>query len=170
MPALFHRLGNLLLIRNLVLYGTNRDSENDVPAWELGKLALLQNDFVPSAPAVVGPTPLELIRASIAVWDIYNPIETPSAGRVYEILTDILSGSDPEIVRLRDRIGFRSLNVDGLALPEWVAIVFGLFAVGLKQATNQPRRSFRPPRGLQGVPACAGPSVRVSEREDPNDR
>lgn len=155
-PALFHRLGNLLLIRNLVLYGTNRDSENDVPAWELGKLALLQNDFVPSAPEVVGPTPLELIRASIAVWDIYNPIETPSAGRVYEILTDILSGSDPEIVRLRDRIGFRSLNVDGLALPEWVAIVFGLFAVGLKQATNQRAAAFAPQEVFKEFPRAQG--------------
>lgn len=155
-PALFHRLGNLLLIRNLLLYGTNRDPRSDVPAPELGRLALLQNDFVESAPDVQRAAPLELIRASIAVWDIYNPIETPSAGRVYEILTDILSGSDPEIVRLRERIGFRSLKVDGLALPEWVAIVFGLFAVGLKQATNQRAAAFDPQEVFKEFPRAQG--------------
>lgn len=155
-PALFHRLGNLLLIRNLLLYGTNRDPKSDVPLPELGRLVLLQNDFVPCAPDVPGPAALEIIRASIAVWDIYNPIETPSAGRLYEILTDILSGSDPEIARLRERIGFRSLNVGGLTLPEWVAIVFGLFAVGLKQTTNQRAAAFDPQEVFKGFPRAQG--------------
>ena len=143
-PTLFHRLGNLLVIRNLLLYGTNRDPKSDVPASEVGKLALLQNDFIPSAPKVPGSSTLELIRAVIAVWDIYNPIETPSAGRLYEILNDILSESDSEIAALRERIGFRNVNVDGLALPEWVSITIGLFAVGFKQSTNQGAAAFDP--------------------------
>jgi hypothetical protein len=155
-PALFHRLGNLILIRNLLLYGLNRDPQSAVPAQELGRLALLQNDFVPSGPDVQGSAPLELIRASIPVWDIYNPIETPSAGRIYEILTDILSGNDPTIVSLRERIGFSSLDVDGLRLPEWVAIVFGLFAVGLKQANNQGAAVFDPQEVFKQFPRAQG--------------
>jgi hypothetical protein len=155
-PVVFHRLGNLLLIRNLLLYGTNCDPKSDVPPPELGRLALLQNDFVPSAPEALGLGTLELIRASIATWDIYNPIETPSFGRVYEILTDLLSGGDLEIIRLRDRIGFTNLKIDGFALLEWVAIVFGLFAVGLKQANNQRAAAFDPQEVFNQFPSAQG--------------
>ena len=156
-PALFHRLGNLLLIRNLLLYGNNRDPESDVPTLELGRLALLQNDFPPSAPDDQGLGPFGVIRASIPVWDIYNPVETPPAGRLYEILTDTLRGSDAEIVRLRERIGFSSVNIDGLALSEWVGVVFGLFAVGLKQTRNQGAAAFDLQEVFKQFPRAQGP-------------
>jgi hypothetical protein len=59
-------------------------------------------------------------------------------------------------VGLRERIGFSSLDVDGLRLPEWVAIVFGLFAVGLKQANNQRAAGFDPQEVFKQFPRAQG--------------
>src|SRR2546423_6545377 len=77
------------------------------------------------------PTNLELAALVIRTWDIYNPRELAYAmTRMHTILTGILPGSDATVARVRDRIGMSNLVVDGLALPEFVAIAFALFAYG----------------------------------------
>jgi hypothetical protein len=151
-PSIFHRLGNLALIRNLALYGAKRDPARDVPATLIGRLALLQNEFIGREPDVEAPSNLELVALVIGTWDIYNPIETPSAARIYSILAEILQGTDPTIVNLRSQVDATNLTISGLTLPEFVAVVFGLFAFGLKRAREGLAAAFAPDEVFKPFP------------------
>jgi hypothetical protein len=55
--SVFHRLGNLGLIRSLALYGVDDDPAREVPRTLLGTLGLLQNDFVGRDPDMSVPEP-----------------------------------------------------------------------------------------------------------------
>ncbi|MEQ1887283.1 MAG: hypothetical protein ABL967_19625 [Bryobacteraceae bacterium] len=131
-PVVFHRLGNLLAIHDLLVYGGNRASVTEAPITQIGWLALSANDYVERDPLLTpNPTNLQLTAQFIRTWDVYNPRELAYAmTRMYTILTEILPGDDPTVVTLRDRIGMDNLAVDGLTLPEFVAIAFALFAHG----------------------------------------
>lgn len=130
--VVFHRLGSIVAMHDLLLYGANRVSATEAPITRIGLLALCANDFVgrdlvPTA----APTNLELATQVIRTWEIYNPRELAYAmTRMHAILTEILPGDEPSIVRLRDRIGMNNLVVDGLTLTEFVAVAFALFAYG----------------------------------------
>jgi hypothetical protein len=130
--VVFHRLGSLVAMRDLLVYGTNRANTTDSPITQIGELALSANDFVERDPIIKGtPTNLELAAQVMRTWDIYNPRDLAYAlTRTYTILTTILPGADPTVAKLRGRIGTENLTVDGLSLPEFVAITFALFSYG----------------------------------------
>ncbi|PYT20452.1 MAG: hypothetical protein DMG57_42100 [Acidobacteria bacterium] len=121
-----------MAIRDLLVYGANRGSQTEAPITQIGWLDLCANDFVERDPVLTpNPTNLQLAAQVIRTWDVYNPRELAYAmTRMYTILTEILPGDDPTVVTLRDRIGMDNLAVDGLTLPEFVAIAFALFAHG----------------------------------------
>ena len=77
------------------------------------------------------PTNLQLAAQVMRTWDVYNPRELAYAmTRMHTIFSEILPSEDPKVSALRDRIGMDNLKVDGLSLPEFVAIAFALFAHG----------------------------------------
>ncbi len=131
-PVVFNRLGNLLAIHDLLLYGANRASVAEAAITQIGWLALCANDYVERDPVLTpNPTNLQLAAQLIRTWDVYNPRELAYAmTRMYVILNRILPGDDPTVVTLRDRIGIENLAVDGLTPPEFVAMAFALFAHG----------------------------------------
>jgi hypothetical protein len=49
---LFNRLGNVVAMRDLLLYGANEDPSTDAPVTRVGLLALCANDFVESDPTI----------------------------------------------------------------------------------------------------------------------
>ena len=131
-PVVFNRLGNLLAVRDLLIYGANRAAVTEAPVTQIGLLALCANDFVERDPVLTpNPTNLQLAAQLIRTWEVYNPRELAYAmTRMYTILNQILPGEDPTVVTLRNRIGMDKLAVDGISLPEFVAIAFALFAHG----------------------------------------
>jgi hypothetical protein len=130
--VVFHRLGSVVAIHDLLLYGANRASAADSPITQIGALALCANDFVERDPVPAGTaTNLELATQVIRTWDVYNPRDLAYAmTRTHTLFTAILPSSEQSIVKLRDRIGMNNLVIDGLTLPEFVAIAFALFAHG----------------------------------------
>src|SRR4029077_16396918 len=58
----FHRLGSIVAMHYLLLYGTNKASATDSPITQIGLLALFANDFVEPDPVLVdNPTNLEIM-------------------------------------------------------------------------------------------------------------
>jgi hypothetical protein len=133
--CVFTRTGCLQLIRHLLLYGdrsVKADGRND---RDIGTLMLLANEFFqfdyienPAEPAT-----LDLLVSSLPVWDIYNPRDLAYAlSRIFQILSDILPGNDPEVRKLASKLGINGadIRVGSLPLNDFVAAVFGLFAYG----------------------------------------
>jgi hypothetical protein len=133
-PVVFHRLSNIALMRNVVLYCSDRNSTTDARITLIGELELCTNDFVQTTPAFTDtPTNLQLAAQFVGAWDVYNTRDPAYAlPRMHTILTEILPGDDRIVTRLRTRTGIDQLTIDTLTLPEFVAIVFGLFAYGNK--------------------------------------
>jgi hypothetical protein len=146
----FHRLGSIVAMHDLLLYGTNKASATDSPITQIGLLALFANDFVEPDPVLVdNPTNLEIMTQVIRTWDVYNPRDLAYAmTRTHTILTAILPSNDQSIVTLRERIGMNNLVIDGLALPEFVAIAFALFAYGNAVSREDVRRVMLEPSGF----------------------
>ena len=102
---------------------------------DLGTLLLLTNEFFqfdqvqnPAQPAT-----LDLLLSFLPVWDIHNPRDLAYAvSRIFQILTDILPGNDPEVRKLAGKLGMNTagIRVGSLPLNDFVAAVFGLFAYG----------------------------------------
>jgi hypothetical protein len=147
---LFHRLGSIVAMRDLLLYGANRNTTTDAPVQQIGLLALCANEFVGSDPALTpAPTNLEIAVQVIRSWDIYNPRDLAYAlARMHQILARILPGKDSSVTALRDRIGMNNLTVDGLALSEFVAIAFAIFAYGNAASTESMSRVILEPAGF----------------------
>lgn len=133
-PVVFSRIGCLQIVRQLMLFGGSAPSSR----WNqfyVGRLALLANDFLQVEPAYAasGPTNLDLLLILAPTWDIYNPRNLGHAmSRMYTLLTDIMLGKDPIVTKLFSRLGLSAdkIEIDGIPLNEFVAIVFALFAFG----------------------------------------
>ena len=146
-PVVFHRLGSIVAMHDLLLYGANRASSAGLPITQIGSLALCANDFVERDPALVGtPTNLEIATHFIRTWDVYNPRDLGYAmTRTHTIFTAILPGNDQVVAKLRNRIGMNNLVIDGLTLPEFAAITFALFAYGNMVGREDIRRVILEP-------------------------
>lgn len=156
LSVVFNRLSNMLLIRDLVLYGTNKYSTaDDQPISTVGRLALCANDFLQrEAPRPGSLTNVQLAAQVVGTWDLYNARDIAYAlPRMWAILTEILPGDNSDIARLRARIGMGPLAIDTLTMPEFVAIVFVLFVYGNDVVTKGSERViFDPATLLEKLP------------------
>jgi hypothetical protein len=133
--GVFTRTACLQLMRHLLLYGDRSVQAEERTDRDLGALMLLANEFFqfdqvqnPAQPAT-----LDLLLSFLPVWDIHNPRDLAYAvSRMFQILTDILPGNDPEVRKLAGKLGMNtaSIRVGSLPLNDFVAAVFGLFAYG----------------------------------------
>jgi hypothetical protein len=159
--VVLHRLGNMVAMRDLLLYRANRAPSTDLPITRVGLLALLAIDFVDRDPLPsTSPSNLELAAQVVRTWDIYNPRDLAYAmTRMYHIFTAILPGDAPQIRRARDRVGMKQLAIDGLALSEFAAVAFALFAFGnVDQGNDVSRVLIRPETFFSPVPEGAATS------------
>jgi hypothetical protein len=133
--GVFTRTGCLHLMRHLLLYGDRSIKAEERNVKGLGELMLLANEFFQFEqmhnPAQ--PTTLDLLLSFLPVWDIHNPRDLAYAvSRIFQILTDILPGNDPQVRQLVDKLGMNTsgIMVGNLPMNDFVAVVFGLFAYG----------------------------------------
>jgi hypothetical protein len=129
--VVFNRIGCLLTIRHLMLFGGSE--RQDWNSYKIGRLALLANDFAQSTAVHSAPTltSVEVSLMMAPVWDIYNSRNLGHAmSRMFTILTEILPGSDPVVRKLMSQLGIdpNKVEIDGIPLYPFAAIVFGLFA------------------------------------------
>lgn len=133
--SVFTRIGCMQLMRHLLLYGNRSLKPAGQSEQNLGVLALLTNDLLPSG-AVQNtgqPANLDLLLSFMPVWDVYNPRDLAYAlSRMFTILTEILPGNDPEVRKLAAKLGMDTsrIMVGALPLNDFIAAVFGLFAYG----------------------------------------
>jgi hypothetical protein len=133
--GVFTRTGCLQLMRHLLLYGDRSVKAEERNDRDLGALMLLANEFFQfdQVQNPVQPATLDLLLSFLPVWDIHNPRDLAYAvSRMFQILTDILPGNDPEVRKLAGKLGINTagIRVGSLPLNDFVAAVFGLFAYG----------------------------------------
>lgn len=68
--VVFNRIGCLLTMRHLILFGGNNRQQWD--AYKVGRLALLANDFVQNTLTPTTPSNLDLLLLMTPTWDVYN--------------------------------------------------------------------------------------------------
>jgi hypothetical protein len=129
--VVFNRIGCLLTIRHLMLFGGSERQEWNF--YKIGRLALLANDFVQNTtvPSSSVMSSLDVLLLMAPAWDIYNSRNLGHAmSRMFTILTDILPGNDPVVTKLVSQLGIdpNKIEIDGIPLYPFVAVVFGLFA------------------------------------------
>jgi hypothetical protein len=134
-PVVFSRIGCLQIVRQLMLFGGLQEPSSQWNQFYVGRLALLANDFLQIEPVfpASGPTNLDLLLILAPTWDIYNTRNLGHAmSRMFTLLTEIMPGDDPLVVKLFSRLGLSADNIqiDGIPLNEFVSIVFALFAFG----------------------------------------
>lgn len=144
--VVFNRIGCLLTIRHLMLFGGTNPQEWN--AYKIGRLALLANDFVQNTP--IPPTPrlssLDVLLFMAPTWDVYNSRNLGHAmSRMFTILTEMLPGSDPTVTTLVSQLGIapNKIEIDGILLYQFAALVFGLFAYA-RSPQAQVRVLFNP--------------------------
>lgn len=129
--VVFNRIGCLLTIRHLMLFGGT-----DPQPWntsKVGRLGLLANDFVQNTPIPNTQTlsSLDVLLFMAPTWDIYNSRNLGHAmSRMFTILTEILPGDDPTVKKLVGQLGIApdKIEIDGIPLYQFAALVFALFA------------------------------------------
>ena len=136
-PVVFNRLGCLLLMRHLILYGPDLGGNIDAPVENVGELALFANEFAQrdTLPTALGGSGSELPLQFVPIWDIYNPGDLAYAlPRMFTVLTEILPGPDSEVRKLTAKLGMdpSSLTISGIGLVDLISVVFGLYALGNK--------------------------------------
>jgi hypothetical protein len=112
--GVFTRTGCLQLMRHLLLYGDRSVKAEERNDRDLGALMLLANEFFqfdhvqnPAQPAT-----LDLLLSFLPVWDIHNPRDLAYAvSRMFQILTDILPGNDPEVRKLAGKLGMNTAGI-----------------------------------------------------------
>lgn len=129
--VVFNRIGCLLTIRHLMLFGGT--NPRDWGAYKVGRLALLANDFVQDTPnpPTGNHSNLDLMLLMAPTWDVYNSRNLGHAmSRIFTILTEILPGSDPAVTTLVSQLGITAnkIEIDGIPLYQFFALVFGIFA------------------------------------------
>jgi hypothetical protein len=135
----FNRIGCLLTIRHLILYGGGNPREWSV--YKVGRLALLANDFVQNTPTPPSESPsnLDLLLLTAPTWDVYNVRNLGHAmSRMFTMLTEILPGDDATVKKLLAQTGISpdKIAVNGVPLAQFAALVFGLFAYGRSPGAN----------------------------------
>lgn len=137
--VVFNRIGCLLTIRHLMLFGgTNPPEWNN---YKVGRLALLANDFVQNTPnpPTGNLSSLEVLLMMAPTWDVYNVRNLGHAmSRIFTILTEILPGSDPTVATLVSQLGIAAnkIEIDGIPLYQFAALVFGIFAYARSPQTQ----------------------------------
>jgi len=137
--VVFSRIGCLLTIRHLILYGGASPQEWNV--YKVGRLALLANDFVQNTPTPPpeSPSNLDLLLLTAPTWDVYNVRNLGHAmSRMFTMLTEILPGDDVIVKKLVAQTGISpdKIAVNGVPLAQFAALVFGLFAYGRSPGAN----------------------------------
>ena len=117
--GVFTRTGCLQLMRHLLLYGDRSVKAEERNVKDLGELMLLANEFFQfdrmQNPAQ--PTTLDLLLSFLPVWDIHNPRDLAYAvSRIFQILTDILPGNDPQVRQLAGKLG---MNTSGIMVAAY---------------------------------------------------
>jgi hypothetical protein len=140
-PVVFTRLGCLHAIRDLMLYGSDRPSAGSRSLEEIGELVLCANEFLHPAVVEPGVAPDDLTVAHLCAptWDIYNPTDLAySLIRMYQMLFEILPGNDREVRSVNRKLGLdaKGITIGGLGLPDFIAVVFGLFSAGRKMTLD----------------------------------
>lgn len=147
LSVVFNRIGCLLTIRHLMLFGGTNPQAWD--AYKVGRLALLANDFVQNTPAPQGSTAssLDVLLFMAPTWDIYNSRNLGHAmSRMFTILTEILPGEDATVKKLVSQLGIvpDKIEIDGIPLYQFAALVFGLFAYARSPQADKVRVLFNP--------------------------
>jgi hypothetical protein len=129
--VVFNRIGCLLTVRHLMLFGGNDPQPWD--ASKIGRLALLANDFIQNTPVPQTPalSSVDVLLFMAPTWDIYNSRHLGHAmNRMFTMLTEILPGNDPNVKNLVAQSGITPTNIeiDGIPLYQFSALVFALFA------------------------------------------
>jgi hypothetical protein len=144
-PALsvvFNRVGCLHLMRHLLLYGSTSSAGGTAPQiQDLGELVLLANEFLhdDSLPLPSQPSDLDVAALAAPTWDVYNPRDLAYAiSRMYSMLSEILPGNDAKVTKLSGAAGIapNKILIDGIALADFLAVVFGLYSHGRKMTTD----------------------------------
>jgi hypothetical protein len=138
----------LAALKGLIGVARNRDERGIYSDDQVGELVLRANDFLSSGrfrhPGEAVDE-LDFAVEFLPTWEIMNPREIGyGLTRTYLLILRHLDGQDAIVTRLRRRIGFgiHELRYGGLALNDFIAIVFGIYAHV---------RNMNPPALLQGV-------------------
>jgi hypothetical protein len=118
-PVVFSRIGCLQIVRQLMLFGGLQEPSSQWSKFYVGRLALLANDFLQKEPVfpAPGPTNLDLLLILAPTWDIYNTRNLGHAmSRMFTLLTEIMPGDDPLVVKLFSRLGLSAdkIQIDGI--------------------------------------------------------
>src|SRR5208283_481861 len=118
-------------------------------AYKVGRLALLANDFVQntSVPSSTSLSSLDVLLFMSPAWDVYNSRNLGHAmSRMFTVLTEILPGSDPTVATLVSRLSLvpNAIEIDGIPLYQFAAIVFGLFAYARSPRAPKVQVLFNP--------------------------
>jgi hypothetical protein len=132
--VVFNRIGCLMTIRYLMLYG-GPDKEEGRHIHKIGRLALLGNEFLAQPPVPKDPIPsnLDALLLIAPTWDIMNARHLGHGmARMFTILNDIMPGSEPKIQTLLKQLALdpKKIEIDGVPLHRFMSIVFGIFAYG----------------------------------------
>lgn len=144
----FNRVGVLAALKGVVGVARDTDYKGLYSDQQVGELVLRANDFLSSGrlrqPNEVVEE-LDLAVECLPTWEIMNPREIGyGLARTYLLIARHLAGQDAVVTKLRRRIGFEihELRYGGVALDDFIAIVFGIYAHV---------RNMNPPALLQGV-------------------
>jgi hypothetical protein len=132
--VVFNRIGCLMTIRYLMLYG-GPDKEEGRHVHKIGRLALLGNEFLAQPPVPKGSNPsnLDMLLLIAPTWDIMNARHLGHGmARMFTILNDIMPGNEPKIQTLLRQLALNpaEIEIEGVPLHQFVSIVFGIFAYG----------------------------------------
>lgn len=136
----FNRVGALIAMKGAVAAFDPATSQLATDEYQIGDIVLRANAFVNSASFQQlnrPPSDIEIAAEVMPTWELTNPRDLAYAlARIYRML-EYLRGTDPIVVKVTTDLGivFDDLRFDGLRLPDFVAIVFGLHAY----ATNLDR-------------------------------
>ena len=130
-PFIFNRVGVAIALKCALarLPGNSDLSDRNL----VGDLVLCSNAFLNSSSfkELIGqPSDIEIAAELMPTWELTNSRDLAyGLARTYRML-ELLAGNDPTVQILATATGLAApdLTVDGIRLPEFVAIVFALYA------------------------------------------
>jgi hypothetical protein len=159
--VLFSHLSAVLAMAHLMAFGGNRteetSEETDQTRHLIGDLFLFANEFFDHDPVITdAATDAELLLVTVPTWDLLNRRDLAyTMTRVYSILDEAVTSDSPEITRLRHAaFGAAPPTVNGVPVPDFIAVIFGLFAWGQKEIQQTPRLVFDRREWLRRTPAA----------------